>query len=452
MFTKVLNDVILVHVRFLARLVIYLERFFVDSMNNDSNKNLIIFLRAIVVIFLIVILAIFGIIFIKLQTHRKAKAERATTEEEYATELEAVASEGEPEIADLTGLDIVSNAAPAPQGVLEGKVIHKPHMTDNTISLQKADLSVFQQPATEEATDGEQKKPEDADATGPWEKVSLTLPTVDGSINLSTPGEPTKTTQMTSTYMVLVDLDTDEIIAERDCDKVVSPASMTKILTVLTAREFISEKNLDDTFKITADIVDYVGKNDCSAVGFQVDDEVTVRDLLYGTILCSGADAAIGLARYCCGDEQTFVDVMNSKVEQMGLAETAHFTNVVGVYNEDLHCTMKDMSVILATAIQDDLLLDVLSKRKYYTDIKYEDLEMPDGIEISNWFLRRIEDKEFDGNVIAAKTGYVSEAGCCAASYYEADNGKRYICVTGNSFSSWRAIYDHVAVYRSLTP
>ena len=94
-------------------------------------------------IFLIVILAIFGIIFIKLQTHRKAKAEQATTEEEYATELEAVASEGEPEIADLTGLDIVSNAAPAPQGVLEGKVIHKPHMTDNTISLQKADLSVL---------------------------------------------------------------------------------------------------------------------------------------------------------------------------------------------------------------------------------------------------------------------------------------------------------------------
>ena len=59
--------------------------------------------------------------------------------------------------------------------------------------------------------------------------------------------------------------------------------------------------------------------------------------------------------------------------------------------------------------------------------------------------------KEFDGNVIAAKTGYVSEAGCCAASYYEADNGKRYICVTANSFSSWRAIYDHVAIYRSLT-
>jgi hypothetical protein len=106
-------------------------------------------------------------------------------------------------------------------------------------------------------------------------------------------------------------------------------------------------------------------------------------------------------------------------------------------------------------AIQDDLLLDVLSKRKYNTDIKYDDEEkdihFPDGIEISNWFLRRIEDKPMDGDVIAAKTGFVNEAGCCACSYYEADNGKRYICVTGNSFSSWRTIYDHVSVYRSLT-
>lgn len=425
---------------------------FVFSMNNDSHKVIVAILRIVVIILIIAILAIFGIIFIKLLSHRKAKAEQSNTEEAYNSESDALATSGDSEIADVSGLDIVSNIAHEPEGVLAGKVIHKPHMTDKTISLQKADLSVFQQPATEESTDGASKKPEDADASGPWEKVSLILPTVEGSINLSTPGDPVKTEQMTSTYMILVDLDTDEIVAERDCEKVVSPASMTKILTVLTAREFISQESLDDTFIITADIVDYVGKNDCSAVGFQVDDEVTVRDLLYGTILCSGADAAIGLARYCCGDEQTFVDVMNSKVEQMGLSETAHFTNVVGVYNEDLHCTMKDMSVILATAIQDDLLRDVLSKRKYNTDIKYEELEMPDGIEISNWFLRRIEDKEFDGNVIAAKTGYVSEAGCCAASYYEANDGKRYICVTGNSFSSWRAIYDHVAVYRSLTP
>ena len=159
------------------------------------------------------------------------------------------------------------------------------------------------------------------------------------------------------------------------------------------------------------------------------------------------------------------MDAMNNKVAELGISETAHFTNVVGMYDEDLHCTMKDMAVILAMAVQDDLLRDVLSLRTYSTDAvfiysdtteagtKPEDVPEEDKqpITVSNWFLRKIEDKDMDGNVIAAKTGFVNEAGCCAASYYEADTGKRYICVTGNAFSSWRAIYDHVGVYRSLT-
>ena len=173
----------------------------------------------------------------------------------------------------------------------------------------------------------------------------------------------------------------------------------------------------------------------------------------------------MGLAEFCCGSQEAFVEAMNKKVDELGLSETAHFTNVVGMYDPDLHCTMKDMAVILGVAVQDDLLRDVLSLRTYSTDATFifadtteegtseEDVPEEDKkpIEVSNWFLRKIEDKDMDGNVVAAKTGFVNESGCCAASYYEADNGKRYICVTGNSFSSWRTIYDHLSVYRSLT-
>ena len=334
---------------------------------------------------------------------------------------------------------------------MAGLTIYDPQATMNTIHLQKADLSVFTQ-QIEDSSGNDTSSAEEGAAVGAWDLVTLKLPSVDGSINYSTPGDPTKTQQMTSTYMILVDLDTNEIVAERDCEKVVSPASMTKILTVMTARDFIDETTMNDTFVITEDITEYVRKNDCSAVGFLPGDEVTVTDLLYGTILPSGADAAKGLARFCCGSEEAFVDAMNKKVEELGLSETAHFTNVVGMYDSDLHCTMKDMSVILGVAVQDDILRDVLSARTYTTTTTYEDLDMPDGITVSNWFLRKIEDKDMNGTVVAAKTGFVNEAGCCAASYYEADNGKRYVCVTGNSFSSWRTIYDHLAIYRSLVP
>lgn len=428
-------------------------------MSKFPRQKEVIVLRTIVVLILVVLLGIFGVIFINLMSKSKSRAENKKDTEtatiDEAEEYEEYIEE-ESTVADVSDLDIKPNgdaAAPIDEDSwMAGKTFYHPEMTDSTNSLPVADLSVFNQPIEDEDGADSNSQPEDADAPGAWEKVTLSLNSVEGSINHTSPGDPVKTEQLTSTYMVLIDLDTDTIVAERDCHKVVSPASMTKILTVLTARDFIDESNLDDTFVITADILDYVEKNDCSAVGFQVDDEVTVRDLLYGTILCSGADAAIGLARYCCGSEESFVNNMNTKVDQLGLSETAHFTNVVGIYNPDLHCTMVDMGVILGMAVQDDLLRDVLSKRTYLTSTKYEELDMPDGIEISNWFLRRIEDKEMNGEVIAAKTGFVNEAGCCAASYYEAANGKKYICVTGNAFSSWRAIYDHVSVYRSLIP
>ncbi|MBO4864037.1 MAG: D-alanyl-D-alanine carboxypeptidase [Eubacterium sp.] len=421
--------------------------------NGTENKGLIIFLRLILVLVVLAVLGIFAIIFVNLMKKRMEPAEV----EDYGTEMDAE-YETTPldahTVADALeeNPDVVANGDAAdipPDSWMSGKIVHDFYDSDNTIHLPKADLSLFQK-AAEEEEEGEKTKAEDAVAKGPWDEVSLRLDSVEGSINYSTPGDASKTKQLTSTYMILVDLDTDEIVAERDGDKVVSPASMTKVLTVLTAREFINADTLDDTFTITTEITDYVDQKGASAVGFKPGDEVTVRDLLYGTILPSGADAALGLAEYCCGSQEAFVDMMNQKVDELGLSETAHFTNVVGMYDKDLHCTMKDMALIMSMAIQDDLLLDVLSKRKYNTDITYEE-DFPDGIEISNWFLRRIEDKPMDGDVIAAKTGFVNESGCCAVSYYESDTGKHYICVTGNSFSSWRTIYDHLSVYRSLT-
>lgn len=350
-------------------------------------------------------------------------------------------------MAEITTEEITTESTEENKDWIADTTLCVPEMTDDTISLPSADLSVFTT-ALQQEMDGVPAE----ERIDPWALVTLHLDSVDGSINKTSPGVLEETEQLTSTYMVLVDVDTNAIIAERDCEKVVPPASMTKILTVITAREYIDEENLDDKFIITADIVNEAQSSGLSAVGFLPGDEVTVRDMLYGTIVCSGADAAMGLAVYCAGSQEAFVEKMNENVEKMGLSDTAHFTNPVGKYDENLNCTMTDMATILSVAIQDELLLDVLSTRIYTTDVKYPELEnMEDGITISNWFIRRIEDKETAGKVVAAKTGFVNQSGFCSASYYEADNGKRYICVTGNANSSWRAIYDHVGVYRSFT-
>ena len=104
--------------------------------------------------------------------------------------------------------------------------------------------------------------------------------------------------------------------------------------------------------------------------------------------------------------------------------------------------------MILKAAEENKLCHEVLNARKYTTS---GTTEHPEGIMISNWFLRRIEDKDTHGEVIGAKTGFVNQSGSCAASYQISNNGKHYICVTADAYSSWRCIYDHVEIYDEYT-
>ncbi len=250
--------------------------------------------------------------------------------------------------------------------------------------------------------------------------------------------------EVISANAILIDESTDTIIASKGAREILSPASMTKVLTVLVAAEHITEEQLDDTFTMTLEVTDYAYVNDCSSVGFLDEEKVPVRDLFYGTILPSGADAAVGLATYVAGSHEAFVDMMNEKLEELGLAETAHFTNCVGLYDENHYCTVYDMAIIMKAAMQNELCREVLSAHTYTTTPTEQH---PEGITISNWFLRRIEDKETGGEVIGAKTGYVVQSKSCAVSYGTFADGKSYICVTAGSNSSWRCIYDHVEIY-----
>ena len=253
-----------------------------------------------------------------------------------------------------------------------------------------------------------------------------------------------------SSYALLVDVDSGTVVAGRDYDTQMNPASMTKILTLLVAVENIDLSRLDtDTEEITQEIANYVWQNQMSQVGWQIGDTPTIRSLLYGTILPSGADAAQALAIYTAGSEEAFVDLMNKKLEELGISDTAHFTNAVGAFDEDHYCTVLDMATILRAAIDNDLCREVLSC--HYYEVPPSGGEESEAIGISNWFLRRIEDKDTHGEVVCAKTGYVGEAGFCAASYQESDGGGRYICVTADGAGIWPCIYDHCEIYTAFT-
>ncbi|MBR5376933.1 MAG: D-alanyl-D-alanine carboxypeptidase [Lachnospiraceae bacterium] len=254
--------------------------------------------------------------------------------------------------------------------------------------------------------------------------------------------------EVVSEYAVLISLSENRVVAAKNCRQKMYPASMTKVMTVLVAAEHLEDMSaLDDTFEMTQAIEGFSYENGCSNVGFVPGEKIPVKDLFYGTILPSGADAAMGLAEYIAGSQEAFVDMMNEKAEELGISGTSHFMNCVGLYDDDHYTTAIDMAVIMDAAMKNDVSREALTRHTYTTTATPEH---PDGITVSNWFLRRIEDKQETGTVLGAKTGFVNQSKNCAVSYGESDDGKPFICVTGASSSSWRCIYDHVDIYTNL--
>lgn len=249
--------------------------------------------------------------------------------------------------------------------------------------------------------------------------------------------------EIVSNNAVLIDLDEGVVLAEKNAGEVISPASMTKILTILVAAEQITD--LDAGFTMTREITDYCYRNDCSAAGFLPGEIIPIRDLFYATILPSGADGALALAICAAGSQEAFVELMNEKAAELGVSQTARFANSVGVYDENNVCTVYDVALILRAALDNPLCREVLGQRIYA--IAPSEAH-PEGLELSNWFIRKIEDHMPEHiQVTGAKTGYVTQSGNCAASVAQDSAGKRYLCVTAQAWSGWRCIFDHVALY-----
>lgn len=317
---------------------------------------------------------------------------------------------------------------------------------------QKTEESAASMTESESGENGNSKadSAEEPEVYGPFPTETPREPVFEAVNTFSTAGFEDS---IVSQYGVLIDVEQGTILAQKEAKTRINPASMTKILTVLTAADAlgITGENwensdvLKDTFTITIEITDYSYVNDCSNVGFEVGEEVTVRDLFYGTVLPSGGDAALGLACYVAGSHEAFVELMNKKLEELELSESTHFTNCVGLYDKEHYSTVYDMAVLLKTAADNPFCREVLSAHTYNTS---QTAEHPEGLLISNWFLRRIEDKDTHGEVLCGKTGYVLQSGSCAASLATDGAGREYLCVTAGSSSSWQCIYDQVALYQ----
>lgn len=121
---------------------------------------------------------------------------------------------------------------------------------------------------------------------------------------------------------LVYDLDSDRVLYERNSTTQLAPASLTKLMTALLVFE---QGDLDAT--VTVEARDLVGG---ATMGLQAGEELTVTDLLWGLLVPSGNDAAMALARHVAGSMSQFVDQMNRRAEELGLAQT-HFVNPHGL-------------------------------------------------------------------------------------------------------------------------
>lgn len=227
-----------------------------------------------------------------------------------------------------------------------------------------------------------------------------------------------------STNAVLIDAETGEILKSQNAFDESYPASVTKMMTVLVAIEQCD--NLDDTFVMTQDIYDYLFYQDLSVAGFERGEEVTIRDLLYGIMMRSGAECCLGVANYISGSEAAFVTLMNQKATEMGLEHT-HFVNCTGEHDENHYSSVYDMALILREGIQNPDFREIISTHTYVSNPTNVH---PAGISFVSTFDQCLYTYDAGGaTMIGAKTGYTSQAGQCLASFAEID-GHEYILVT----------------------
>ena len=219
--------------------------------------------------------------------------------------------------------------------------------------------------------------------------------------------------------MIVLHAGSGAVLAEKNADTPMLIASTTKLMTALTALDLASPER---SVTVQSEWTTVEG----SSMYLRAGESYTLRELLEGLLLASGNDAALAIAGSLGGD--AFIEQMNRKAEELGLT-ASHFANPHGLDADGHRASAHDLGLIMAAALQNDVLAEILSMRSSCIHgVTYVN---------HNKLLWRCE------GCIGGKTGYTLAAGRCLVSCCERD-GTRLICVTLSAPDDWN---DHCRLY-----
>lgn len=187
------------------------------------------------------------------------------------------------------------------------------------------------------------------------------------------------------------------------------PASTTKILTAYIALKY---GDLDQMVTVSADALNGLDPSS-SVCGVKAGDQLTLRQLLYGLLLCSGNDAAEVIAETISGSTEQFADLMNQEAQSLGAVDS-HFVNPHGLPDDQHYTTVYDMYLIFNAAIKDSRFREIISTKQYQA--VYHDAsgnEVRQTWKNTNKYLTGEKQTPDGVTVIGGKTGTTNAAGYC---------------------------------------
>lgn len=248
-------------------------------------------------------------------------------------------------------------AAAAPSESSSGK------SSSETASSEKAKDKAASSDADKDASSNSDTS--DASGAAAAEPPKATAPVPAGVSASVASYRPDFADSLRSKSIYMINLDSDSVVFEQNAQERVYPASLTKIMTAIVALE--SDVDLDkETTALKAYIQSYLYElGGASLGGIYLGETLTIRDLLYATIVQSACEAAMMVGDYIGdGDIENFVALMNKKAKEIG-AKNTNFTNTTGLFDENNYSTAYDMALIMKYAMENPEFVDMVSANAY---------------------------------------------------------------------------------------
>jgi D-alanyl-D-alanine carboxypeptidase (penicillin-binding protein 5/6) len=247
------------------------------------------------------------------------------------------------------------------------------------------------------------------------------MPTValQAAESIFTPAAPT----VAASSYLLMDFNSGRTLAEKDADKQVSPASLTKIMTAYVVFRELKAGHLTLSEKVT------ISQNAWSTGGskmfVEVNKQVSIEDLLQGMIIQSGNDASVALAEHVAGSEQTFATMMNEQASRLGM-NNSHFENSMGLPTPNHVSTARDLAILAQALIREfpDYYRWDSQKEFTYNSITQQN---------RNQLLWR------DASVDGVKTGFTDDAGYCMVASAKREDMRLISVVMGTASPNARS-------------